>query len=113
MKDNTTRLLILAAEDYTGLWDAAFEMAHEPLAEDAARSALTQLLEEGLIRIYAGVNPAIEVFVELEPRQALAALAPGAHWAAPAEGSQGELVYFAATDDGVSRLRELHWGESR
>jgi hypothetical protein len=111
--DNTTRLLILAAEDYTGLWDAAFEMAHEPLAEDAARGALTQLFEDGLIRIYVGVDPAIEVPVELEPRKALAALAPGAHWAVPAEGSQGELVYFAATDDGVSRIRELHWGESR
>jgi hypothetical protein len=110
--DNTTRLLILAAEDYTGLWDAAFEMAHEPLAEDAARDALTQLFEEGLIRFYTGIDPAIEAPVELEPRQALAALAPGRHWAVPVEGTQGELIYFAATDDGVSRIRELHWGES-
>ncbi|WP_262848158.1 hypothetical protein [Mumia quercus] len=109
--ENATRLLVLAAEDYTGLWDAAFEMAHESSAEDAARDALTQLLTDGLIRIFVGFDPAIEVPVELEPSRARAALAPGPHWEVPAEGTQGDLVYFAATDEGVSRIRELRWGE--
>ena len=109
--DNATRLLILAAEDYTGLWDAAFEMAHEPSAEDAARQGLTQLVNDGYVRIFTGADPAREPPVELEHGRALEALAPGPQWAVPEEGSEGELVYFAATDEGVSRLHELHWGQ--
>lgn len=108
--DNATRLLILAAEDFTGLWDAAFEMAHEPSAENAARQGLTQLLNDGLVRIFTGVDPARETPAQLEHGQELQALAPGPQWAVPEEGSEGELVYFAATHEGVTRLHELHWG---
>lgn len=109
--DNATRLLILAAEDYTGLWDAAFEMTHEPSAEEAARQALKQLVNDGLVRIFTGIDPARTAPVQLQQGQDLEALAPGRQWAVPEEGTKGELVYFAASDKGVSRLHELHWGQ--
>lgn len=111
MTDNTTRLLILAAEDYTGLWDAAFEMGDEPAAEEAARQALTQLVNDGHVALFTSMDPAKDVPVQLERSKVLEALAPGPHWTVPEEGTDGVLVYFAATDAGVSRLRQLHWGE--
>lgn len=108
--DNSTRLLILAAEDFTGLWDAVLEMAHEPSAEEAARRALEELLTDGHIRLFRGVNPALQAPVELEHEEVQDALAPGPHWSVPGEGTEGELVYFAATDEGVALIQRLHWG---
>lgn len=109
--DNTERLLILAAEDFTGLWDAVFEMAHEPQAEVAARRALEHLLEGGHIRLFIGVDPALLTPVEVVDEQVQTALAPGPHWSVPGEGTKGDLVYFAATDEGVALIRNLHWGQ--
>ena len=108
--DNTTRLLILAAEDFTGLWDAEFEMADEPHPEEAARRALEHLLDGGHVKLFKGVNPALEDPVEIEHDQVRAALAPGPQWSVPAEGTDDELVYFAATDEGVALIQRLHWG---
>lgn len=108
--DNTTSLLILAAEDFTGLWDAVFEMAHESSAEEAARRALKELLKGGHIRLFRGVNPALHAPVELDHDEVQDALAPGPQWSVPAEGTEGELVYFAATAEGVELIQRLHWG---
>jgi hypothetical protein len=108
--DNTTRLLILAAEDFTGLWDAVFEMAHEPSPEEAARRALEQLLTDGHVRLFRGINPALQAPVELDHEESRDALASGPHWSVPAEGTEGGLVYFAATDEGVSLIQRSHWG---
>ena len=113
MMDNETRLLILAAEDYTGLWDAVFEMAHEPSAEEAARRVLTQLADDGLVRVFTGIDPAREAPVQFEEGEALEALAPGPQWAVPEEGTEGPLIYFAATNAGLALIQQLHWGEDR
>ena len=109
--DNRTRLLVLAAEDFTGLWDAAIELAHERSAEEAARQALAQLASEGLIALFVGADPARAAPRLLDPAEILDALSPGPQWSVPGPESKWPFVYFAATDAGVALVQQLHWGE--
>ena len=111
VKNNRTRLLVLAAEDFTGLWDALLELAHEASAEDAARQELAALANEGLIELFVGVGPAQEAPRALSQVEIPDALRPGPQWSVPAPGSKEPLVYFAASDAGTAVVQQLHWGE--
>lgn len=109
--DNKTRLLVLAAEDFTGLWDAALELAHERSAEDAARQALEELASDGLIELFAGGDPARAELQALDRAEVPEALGPGPQWAVPGPRSEGPYLYFATTDAGLALIQQLHWGE--
>lgn len=109
--ENRTRLLLLAAEDFTGLWDAALELAHERSAEDVARRLLGQLTSEGLIELFVGTDPAQTAPRVLDADEIPDALSPGPQWSVPGDTSKGPFVYFAATDAGVALVQQLHWGE--
>jgi hypothetical protein len=109
--DNRTRLLVLAAEDFTGLWDAQLELAHERSGEEAARQVLTQLANEGLIELFVGTDPAQAPLRALDRADTRDVLRPGPQWSVPERGSDGPFVYFAAADAGLDLVRRLHWGE--
>lgn len=108
--DNRFRLLVLAVEDLTGLWDARLELDHEPLPEEAARAALVQLISEGLIVLFVADDLPRASPRMLDGGEALDALGPGLHWSVPNRASTGPFVYFAATDAGVALVQGLHWG---
>lgn len=107
--DNRVRLLILAAEDFTALWDARLELQHERSAEVVARQGLARLADDGLIEFFVGTGPA---YIErrLDHGEIAEALRPGPQWATPEDGSDGPFTYFAATDAGVDLIRSLNWG---
>ena len=102
---------MLAAEDFTGLWNAALDLAHERSAEEVARQALAQLASEGLIALFIGADPAQAAPRVLDPAEIPDALSPGPQWSVPAHESKGPFVYFAATDAGLALVQQLHWGE--
>ena len=109
---NRTRLLVLAAEDFTGLWEAPLELAHEASAEDAAGQELAALVDEGLIELFVGTDPAQETPRALDRAAIPDALRPGPQWSVPEPGSRGPCVYFAASDTGVALVQRLNWGEN-
>jgi hypothetical protein len=105
--DARTTLLILAAEDYTGLWDGAFSVDG---GSREAREVLQTLLQEGLIAIFTNDDPITYSMVELDHDDALVALAAEENWGVPEEGMEGVLVFFLTTPKGDACVRELNWG---
>lgn len=107
--DATTKILVLAGEDWTGLWDAPLDLSDELQPEEAARLSLQQLVSDGLVEMFAGNldddDPAV-----LDRDQALEYLRPGPQWGAPKPDEPGPLVYFSATPAGIDWLNEHHWG---
>jgi hypothetical protein len=98
-------LLCLAAEDYTGLWDAAAEAAkgHHRMswleAQRDASAALAVLLEQGLISLYLCEEPVGRGDIdELPPGKWRSTLAAGPHWNIPTPGVTS--VRFLATELG-------------
>lgn len=112
--DYATRLLVLAAEDFTGLWDVALEFSGgDRNGSELAGEALTQLVSDGFVEVYIGgpldsliPDPVASDFVDVF-------LAPGPQWAVPEAGVHGPFVYVAATDAGRAHLTAMNWGEDQ
>lgn len=111
--NTTTRLLVLAAEDFTGLWQAVLELPDEPQPEDGARRALGQLFSDGLIQLYEGGDLATSEPAILDRELTQSALGPGPQWVVPGPEDAGPWIYFAVSDTGLEWLQEHHWGHSQ
>jgi hypothetical protein len=114
--DRPTRLLVLAGEDFTGLWDVASESldvgSHaEKSARELAGDALRVLLDEALIDLFTRRSAAWD-FDPIPPSEVGAVLQVELAWEAPADSDAAGRVYIAATPRGLERLRQASWGES-
>lgn len=112
--DNATRLLVLAAEDFTGCqWDMALEFSSsDRQGKELASEALTQLVIDRLVDIYIG-GPLFSSNPDpVAPDLVDVLLAPGPQWAVPEPGAHGPIVNVAATDAGRAHLTAINWGES-
>ena len=107
------KILVLAGEDFTGLWDAVLDLHDEPQPQRKASAVLQDLVERGLVELYVGEDIALSDPAKLDLEGALAEFSPGPQWDVPAEGDAGPWVYFAATDAGVEWLRKHHWGKTQ
>lgn len=110
--EGVTEILVLAGEDFTGLWEALLSMRDDPEPQAAAAAALHQLLERGLVELYESEDPSVSDPTLVDLESAYAALVPGPQWEVPGQGTVGPLIYFAATAQGVDWLTEHHWGAS-
>jgi hypothetical protein len=112
--DNATRLLVLAAEDFTGLWDMALEFSGSDRdGRELASEALTQLVIDGLVEIYIG-GPLFSSNPDpVAPDLLDVLLTPGPQWAVPEPGADGPFVYVAATDAGRNHLTAINWGQNQ
>jgi hypothetical protein len=102
--------MVLAGEDFTGLWDAALAVpaACDPVG--TASSVLRDLVGAGLIELYESRDLAHSDPARLDSETGLAALLPGPQWDVPAAGENGPFIYFAATAAGVAWLHDHNWG---
>lgn len=112
------RLLVLAGEDFTGLWDAASEATsansatgESPEPGELVRDALGHLLEQGLIELFTRRSDTWE-FDAIRQSEIEAALRAGRVWEAPTGPDPAGRIYIAATRHGLERLHQANWGES-
>lgn len=105
-------LLMLGTEDYTGLWDAVFEVQRSDasLSFEDARAAAAELLDElarrGYIEFYSLVGTlGAAAPTRVEPESYGSILAPGSHWRPP---DSAETLWFCylATEQGADAVHQ-------
>ncbi|WP_162943632.1 hypothetical protein [Arthrobacter celericrescens] len=101
-------ILWLAIEDYSGLWEAAWQLQADHPDFDStqtakrAKSVVNELLERGFVRLYRCQEPYGELSV-IDNGQVPEVLAEPANWNEP--GPESISIRFSATPAGEEAIR--------
>jgi len=106
----TRNLLWSGYEDYTGLWDAAFEAkainGPQPIedARECTRRLMESLLADGLIELFTCPwPPDNDAFEVVLPDDRTEILQDDMSWTAEREGA---LIWYATTDKGFDSYKK-------
>ena len=102
-RDDVKAILWLAIEDYSGLWEAVWELRTDhpevgaAVLADRARDHLVDLIDRGLVRLYRCQEPYGDL-AEIEDHEVGEVLATAENWFEPGPGSVS--IRFGATASG-------------
>jgi hypothetical protein len=105
------RILLLAVEDYSGLWEAAFEAKalntelSDSQAITLADDIIRQLLKQGWIKLFWSNWPSFD-YTTVADSQTDEVLANSLYWKTPS--TDAKFIRYSATDEGEkASLKEL------